>query len=221
MYGGMADDQQQKACDLLTNFFSKGKTRTVSKKTLLLNYGDQPESAYLIKTGKVKVSSYTKSGHERIHYIYKENEIFPVTYIFANELYDAAFIAHTEVQLYGRSMEETRQFFIDNPLALLTIVDQQMEVYTRIFNVNLDRAEEKVAHRLLTFCERFGEAEGSAMRINFPLTVKDVADTVHLSRETTGRILKNFEERGMIVGGRYSYLIYTDKLIRIIDGSNA
>jgi CRP-like cAMP-binding protein len=92
-----------------------------------------------------------------------------------------------------------------------------MEVFDRIFNLNIVITEQRVADRLMTLGERFGDKEEGRFVIKFPLTIKELADMVNLSRETTGRVLTKFEERGLVIIGRQNIVIYPDKLSRIID----
>jgi CRP-like cAMP-binding protein len=211
------DAQSKRALKLLRDYFDKGRREVFERRQTILGYDAAPENAYLITSGCVKVSSYTSSGNERIHYIYKKDEIFPVTLVFRGKLIDPAFIAFTRVALKSRPIKEFRKFIIEEPLVLRTVVDQQMEVFDRIFNLNIVITEQRVADRLMTLGERFGDKEEGRFVIKFPLTIKELADMVNLSRETTGRVLTKFEERGLVIIGRQNIVIYPDKLSRIID----
>lgn len=211
------DGQIKKADDLTEEFFNKGLTKTFDRRQTIIGYAQSQENLYFITSGTVKVVSYTDTGGEIIHYIYKPSEIFPNTRILGEKVYSLTFIAFTKTITKSRSINEFRALIAREPVILFKILLQQEGIFARIFNLNLGSAEQRLAHRLIGLAERLGRHEGEQRIIEVPLTIKELADSVRLSRETTGRIMKKFEQQGLIVAGRHHLVIYPEKLCAILE----
>ncbi|MDB5184109.1 MAG: nitric oxide -responding transcriptional regulator NnrR [Candidatus Saccharibacteria bacterium] len=198
------------------------KAHFVRKETILRTDVSQLIGYYFIKSGFVKVVSYTSSGNERIHYIYGPTDIFPIGWSFTRPYMTVAFVAMSGVSVLKRTMKEYDDFMRSEPFLITgiipDIINMQLKSNDRIYNLNLDNAEARVAHELLNFAIRFGVQHGEQVTIDFPLTVQELADSVRLSRESTGKILNNLEERGYIILGRRRILVYQDKLSKMLEG---
>jgi CRP-like cAMP-binding protein len=211
------ETESQKALELLKKFFDQGREITYDRRETIVGYPAANVNIYFIASGNVKVVSYTNTGNERIHYIYKPEEFFPITSVFGRKSYEVNFIALTETVVKSRSVQEFHEFVNKHPLVLARVVEQQMDLLDRFINLNAFSSRQRVAHRLLGFGDRFGCREEDHYVIKFHMTIQEIADNVSLSRETTGRILKKFEEDGLIVMGRQKMIVYPDKLALVLD----
>lgn len=207
----------EKAHHQLTSFFATGKTMAYNRRRTIIGYGEEARHAYLIVEGCVKVLSYTANGSERIHYLYAKGEMFPVTGIFGPHRFDIGFVAFCNSTILQKPIDETIDFFEKNPYALLAVLDQQSAAYSRIINLNLGTAEQRLAYRLVTLAKRFGRYDNDHYVVSLPLTIQELADMVRLTRESTSKVLAKFEQNGYVIFGRQQILIYPEKLQKLAE----
>ncbi|MDB5186319.1 MAG: hypothetical protein JWL85_842 [Candidatus Saccharibacteria bacterium] len=201
----------------LETVFNSGKEQKFARHRVILLPGEEPEQAYWISEGFVKVVSYNKNGNERLHYIYGPQEIFPVTSLFGPVMPQISFVALNDVTLRTKSIKDFHDTVDEDAEMLKAIIRQMTTLVERVYSLHLDTAEERVAHGLLTLAGRFGVSSDSHVVLNLPLTQQEFGDTVRLSRETTGRILNRLEEQGHIILGRKHIRIYPDRLQKFMD----
>lgn len=202
---------------LLESFFATGKELHIDRRGTIVGHGADATHAFLIEEGCVKVISYTRSGNERIQFLYGPGDLFPASWIFGPRFYELGFTALTKVTLRQKPLAEVRQFFEDQPYALAAILDQQTSGYGRIINLNLGTAEQRMAYSLMTLAQRFGKREGDHFVVTLPFTVQELADMIRLTRETAGKVIAKFEQDGNLIFGRQQILIYPDKLKKLAE----
>lgn len=207
----------QDAIAKLDAFFADGRERTYNRRALILNYGEKPDRAFWLVKGAVKIVTSTKDGNERIQHIYGEKELFPVKWIFDNEQLDVAFFASTDVTVHTKPLREFKAFVEREPNTMRAIIHQVFAVFNDLINLNIEAAEQRVAFKLLFLADRFGTYTKDHTIISCPLTIQELASSIRLSRETTGKILNQFEKQGLLILGRQNILIHPAKLKKILD----
>lgn len=202
----------EKSREQLDAFFASGKEGRYAKRSVILGYGENTDMAYWITSGRVTVVSCTAEGIERIHHIYEAKELFPVKPIFSKEQFDVAFFAFTDVTVRVKPAHEFMKFLEQQPESMLAIINQQLAVFEGLIDLNYETAEQRIAFRLYTFARRFCSCEHKHPMVNCPITVHELASSVRVSRETTGKILNKFEKRGFVELQRQNIIAYPDKL---------
>jgi CRP-like cAMP-binding protein len=206
-----------KANVLLKSCFTKSSLTAFRRHSIVLQDFKKSEFAYLIEDGYIKVISYSDSGEEIIHYIYGKGEVFPLNQLFLTQLLNIYFIAFTDVTVWTKPIDEFMTFLENNPSALMPLMYQQSMLYNRIVNLNMGESKQRIAYRLVRLAERFGTEEGDYSRIDMKITIQELASMVRLSRETTGKVIKQFENKGYLVFGRQHIIVNTDMLQKLIE----
>ncbi|HKX73185.1 MAG TPA: Crp/Fnr family transcriptional regulator [Candidatus Saccharimonadales bacterium] len=207
----------QEATAKLNTFFADGRERVYTRRALILNYGEQPDKAFWITKGAVKIVTSTKDGNERIQHIYGVNELFPAKWIFDNTQMDVAFFAFTEVTVRIKPLDEFKAYIEREPGTMRAVLHQTFAVFSDLINLNIDSADQRIAFKLLFLAERFGTYNKDHTIINCPLTIQELASSIRLSRETTGKILNRFEKHGLLILGRQNILIHPEKLKKVLE----
>jgi len=114
--------------------------------------------------------------------------------------------------LRRRPVTDFFQFIEQEPDVLMAIIDQQLAVFDDLINMHYETAEERVAFRLQTLAKRFARKGTDRVIVSCPITIQELASTVHVSRETTGKILNKLAEQGMVALRRKNILVDTIKL---------
>lgn len=204
------------AREKLDAFFASGKEHVLRKRSVILDYGDGTDRAYWITSGRVSVVTCNSDGIERILHIYKEQELFPVKWIFDSDQFDVAFFAQTDVTLRSKPLSEFKTLIDTEPDTMLAVVHQQLVVFGGLINASLESAEARIAFRLVMAARRFG-TPGAGGSITCPLTMKELASIVRVSRETTGKVLHKFASQGMVELKRNAIVVFPEKLQTVFE----
>lgn len=187
----------------IEKFFLKYKPRNYKKGQVILHPDESPPAdIYYIEKGHVKVYSLTENGNEKCHIFFGPGEMFPLVSFFNNETRDVFFEAMNDVVIKKAPREEFMKFIENNSIHLLEIIKKMsiiLKVYAdRIDNLEYTKAYTRVISRLISMAERFGKEYKGSIILEIPVTHKDIANTIGLTRETTTRELLCLMEKGII-----------------------
>ena len=186
----------------LADLFSKSKAQRYKKGEVIIRPDTPPSGVYLILEGYVKIYSLTEDGEEKLHIIYKPDELFPLIWALDEIQKDVFYEALTEVLAKKVSKGRFLNFVKTRPEALFELtrkLSAAFEVFVdRVENLEIGKSYPRLIDRLLFLAKRFGEKEGGSIVIKVPLTHKDIADSIAMSRETASRDISQLEKKGII-----------------------
>jgi len=203
---------------LLTKRFRQGN--------ILVYQGEVPRSAYIVKSGIVKLYNITAQGDERIATFKLPGDIFPTTWSFDKN--PAAFYyyeAQTDGEMYVVPTEEFRSFVRDNLEATRAIADHYLGHYAgalmRITALEQPKAADKVLYTLYYLMQVYGkESLGGMIRIDMSLTQQMIADLIGLTRETTAAELVKLKKKGILKYRGREYSLDRAKLVLTLGEDN-
>jgi len=177
--------------NVFSELFLKSKPYRYHKSEIILRPDDDISHAYYIEKGFVKIYSLTEDGEERLHIIYKEGDIFPLIGIFSNLSKNVYYEALADVTTRKVFQKDFVEFIKKDPNYLIETINKIIEV----FNIHVDRIEElqysksfpRLIYELISLANRFGRQTGSSITITVPLSHKDIASSINLTRETVSR----------------------------------
>lgn len=186
----------------LEAFFEEAKLVKYKKKTMILHPNDTPSSVFYIKNGYVRVFRISESGEELTLTILKPKDFFPLTYGINNITNPYYLESITPLELWRAPQEQFLHFMKSNPdiyYELTTRVLIRFDgVLTRMEYLVFSNAYVKVATTLLICAKRFGEGSGEEVIVKVPLTHRDIAALVGITRETTSLEMKKLEREGFL-----------------------
>ncbi len=183
---------------------------------VILSPDHDPDRIYFVKTGRVKISTYSPNGKEQILALLDPGDLF-------GELAPTEPPGAVRVEAFSQSIVCTlhRTFLED-------VVKKTPEVALQIIRVlarRLRAAEKEIedlalrdvpgrlASVLLRMGEEYGERQDRGIRLAFRLTHLDLAHIVGSTRETVTTILSRFREDGLIaVEHRMVIILDRDRL---------
>lgn len=191
-----------KSVEELGFFFSQFKKFNFKKREMILRVGDEPRGVMYLKRGYVRLYSISKEGEELTLIIYKPDDIFPIVWAINNTPNEYYFEAMTPSEIYRVPREKFLIFLKENPDVLFELTSKILSrfrgVLHRMEYLVFGNAYNKVASILLICAERFGGKEGSKIIIQVPLTHKDIANLLGVTRETTSLEIKKLARKGII-----------------------
>ncbi len=189
--------------DQLDEFFEPNPLHYYKKRVMILQPNDASKNVFYIKNGYVRVYKITEDGEELTLMILKPKDFFPFTYGFNKSVNGYYLEAITPLELWSAPQEEFIKFITTKPDVLYDLATQAMGrvdgVFSRMEYLILSNAYIKVATTLLVCAKRFGKPSGdNEVIIEVPLTHRDVAALVGITRETTSVEMKKLEKKGFL-----------------------
>lgn len=206
----MDEDTREK----LVNFFSQFPNTTFKRGSVLISFDEEKaRNIFFIKSGYVRQSVLSFEGEEFVVNILKPGAYFPIVMVMGEVRNHYAFDALTTVQAFRAPTEKVVEFLKDNPDVLQELVmrlSRGMHAMVQKFEhvVFCDSLQRVIfaLYNCMAYCgEPYGKGDG--VRIAVPLTHKDLANMVGLSRETVSRKLEQMLKTGLIEKKKRHYYI--------------
>ncbi len=195
---------QHNALEKLDVFFSQYKP-LVYKSRSVISYGiDSESSVFYIKNGFLRVFRLSEQGEELTLTILKPKDFFPLTYGMTNTSLTHSYYleAITQLELWKVHVEQFLEYVKSEPEIYKELTRRALirfdGVLTKMEYLIFSNAYTKIATTLLSCAKKFGEKQGDSIVIHVPLTHKDIATLVGITRETTSLEMKKLEKQGYI-----------------------
>ncbi|CAN5195973.1 Crp/Fnr family transcriptional regulator [soil metagenome] len=186
----------------LDSFFKNHKLLTYKKRNIIPSTNDGPLSVFYIKSGYIRVYRISEQGEELTLNILKPRDIFPLTYGISHKPNSYYLEALTSLEIW-RAPQEVFVEYIKSDTQLYQELTNRIIVrfdglLTRMEYLVFSNAYTKVVSTLLVCAKRFGEERGNEVVIKVPLTHKDIATLIGITRETTSLEMKRLEKQGYL-----------------------
>jgi len=183
-------------------FFDASRSLLYKKGEVIIRPGDVPQGVYLLRKGFVRFYSISKDGEELTLLIFRPGDFFPVRFAITDQEITYYYQSMTPVEVKRATTAGFREFLKQNPEVLLTITGSILirlrTVYERMEYLVYGSAYEKVASILYVFSKEYGEKDGDEVTIAVPLTHRDIASVIGMTRETVSVEMGRLFEKGLI-----------------------
>lgn len=206
----------------LSRLMTRATPRRVGPGDTVFEQGAEAVAFYLLLHGRLKVSQVTPDGQQVMVRVVHPGDLFGFARALARPDYPGTARAAVDSIVVGWPMADWDAMVENNPRlainAMQTIGQRLDEAHTRLREMSTQEVERRVAHAVLRLAEKAGRTEGGATRIDFPITLQDIAEMTGTTLHTVSRLLSGWESRGLVTGGRQK-LTVTDAagLARIAD----
>jgi CRP/FNR family transcriptional regulator len=172
------------------------------KRSVVYMEGEDCTGLYIVRSGRVKLVRSAKSGKEQIIKILRPGDLLGL-----EVFYDAATYANTAV-----AMEDSDLCFVDKATffkilsaepeiatRLIVALGKELDrAYERIGNMGLLNAREKLAHLICALAKEYGVKKDGKIKLHLALSRLEMAELLGITQETSIRLLKGFEEEGIL-----------------------
>jgi CRP/FNR family transcriptional regulator, cyclic AMP receptor protein len=183
-----------------------GRAKKYRRGAVLFHEGDPATNVLVVRSGRVKVSSYTEDGKEVVLAIRGPGELLGELSAIDGRGCSATAAALEPVEVVLVAAESFRTFLEDYPRVALALLGS---VSGKLRDADRKRVEfgaydttARVAKRLVEMAERFGESASGAVRITLPLSQQELAGWTGASREAVSKALHQLRSRGFISTAR-------------------
>lgn len=196
---------------LIAHFFAQTKPQKYKKGEIVLRPDNLNPGVNFVEKGHIKVYSITEDGNEKVHVIFKSGAIFPLLWIFKDINRDVYYEALDEVITKKETRDSFVNFIKNDSHATSELISKlltTMDVYIdRIDELEYTKSYPRLVSSLLTFAKHFGKKTGKRIFIDVPLTHKDIASSLNMTRETASRDLEKLIKKKLIVYKKHRIVI--------------
>jgi len=185
---------------LLRQELMQQKIVTVKQGSYLFHEGDACQHYVLVVSGSVRVCKTDSEGREILLYRVGEGQtcMLTTTCLLGVQNYPAEGIAETDVELISLSMQVFERLLVDSAdfrhYVMAHIGERICDMLLLIEDVAFGRMDQRLAKLLL---KRF-KLEGKQLKC----THQELASELGTAREVVSRMLKSFENQGLVRLGR-------------------
>jgi CRP/FNR family transcriptional regulator, cyclic AMP receptor protein len=185
---------------------SLGTAKRFGRGAVLFNEGEEAGHVIVVRSGRVKVSSYTEDGKEIVLAVREPGELLAELSAIDGEPRGATATALEPVDAALIPAEDFRSFLDGRPGVAFALLEMTVG---KLRDADRKRVEfgaydttGRVARRLVEMAERFGEETGDGVRITLPLSQQELAGWTGSSREAVSKSLHQLRARGFIETAR-------------------
>jgi CRP-like cAMP-binding protein len=183
-----------------------GRTRRLARGTVVFRQGEKATSFHVLVSGRIRIDrSAEDAGNLVIRYV-GPGEMFGALALFHGGGYPADAWAITdcvEIRWPAAALIALIERYPRIALNVLRIVGRRLdELQVRLHELTVERVEQRLAHALIRLAKQAGKTVEHGIEISFPLSRKDLAAMTASRHYTVSRILAEWQDRGLIAGGR-------------------
>lgn len=196
----------------LAAILDKARVKHVPKGQILLYEDDQPQDAYIIKAGVIKIYNIDDDGNEKILHIVAEQALVPLSFYsggtqktrwFYNTLTDCDVWVVSQEVLQNAALNDTElaKYFMNS-----FSVDMH-ELLVRLESLNKSNVRDKLVAALKFLAVAHSRRRRSGWyRVLFPVNHKFLSDLIGMTRESTSMAMKTLADEGIIRNPRTTIL---------------
>ena len=178
------------------------KTRKYPKNSMIILEEEMGDVVFIVTSGTVKITRVNDEGKEVILAMLGSGEVFGEMAILDGESRSANALSQENCEVITINREDFLSLLKTNNKVSLNLMtefairlrksDQQIEA------LSLDDAEHRIGVSILNLAEELGVIRQGVVTVeNLPYQ-QDIANMAGTSRETVSRVMKTFEDRGLI-----------------------
>ena len=188
--------------DLMGSFNEYSHLTTYPGNAILFVEGQMPRGAFVVCSGKVKLSTTSREGKVLVLRIEQPGDVVGLSAMISGEPYEVAaetvgpcLVNFIEREGLLRLMERSGELGLRSALA---VSREFQSAYRDIHDLILARSSSgKLARLLLSWVSR-DSASTHELRIHAPVTHEEMAQRIGASRETVTRLLSDLKKRDLI-----------------------
>lgn len=209
----------------LAAFFDKYPVRKIGKGEIVIFQGEEPRSAYAVKSGVIKVYNLSVNGDEKPVGFETKGEVFPESWAFRRAPSAVYYYeAFSDAELHIVPRDDYVTFLKHNQSALAYTLEHfvtaRLGDTMRLNALQHSRASDKLIYTLhyLTVSHGRPTKDPQTIEITLDLTHQDFANLTGLTRETTATELNKLKAHKVITyGKRMPYAVNMKQLNNMLN----
>ena len=182
---------------------------------------DPVDSLFLVKTGKVKTSTLSEDGKDRIYGIWGKGTFLGTTSHYLNENHLMTDYVFQTADILIVSPADLNALVTKEPACALSVI-QYLAYFVKVFMREVDAlsfldVEERLKRNLESLASQHGHDTSDGIEIDLNVTHKEIAGLISANRTTITGHLNNLKKQGYLwSSGRHLVIVPHDH-IRILE----
>lgn len=202
----------------LEKFDYKGTGRVYGKNKVISF--DRGENVMLISSGRVKISTVSESGNEKILYILSEGDLIGEIDFFNKFNHDYEVTSLTKCTVKILETKDIQMAMLEDvglyDCIIKSIIRKYQIVTSQLTDTVFKDSEGKIASALIRIASQEGKIVDGHIEY-FYLKHQDIADLLGCSRVTITKVLKKFRDENIIdISDNKIKILQRDKLLTYI-----
>lgn len=203
-------------------FLRKYPARKLKKGWPLLYQGEIPRTAYVVKSGMVKVYDINANGEEKVITFTDVDGLLAPEWLFNKSRVSLFYAdAFTDAEVHAVPRQELFDVLHEDAQMLRFGLNRYINLYVgaqlHISALEQSRAVEKLLRIFQWMAIRFGEEQGpNIVRLNIRLTQQDLARMIGMTRETTTVELGKLRDDKVVLYQKKQYVLNLEKIQKIL-----
>lgn len=185
--------------------------RHYTKRQVIFLEGEPGDGLYFVRSGRIKVYKSTEDGRERILHFLHDGDIFAEVLLFDKGPFPATAEAMEDCDIGVITSTDMSRLLLQHPQIALKMLKMmssrlrmaQMELSTFSYRDTYSR----MATLLLQLADDLGIKTREGTVIDLPITQKELASRIGVSRETVTRILTEFKRTGILTFNKQKIIL--------------
>lgn len=174
----------------------------LKKNAVLYQQEDPPRFVYIVKSGRICVTSYQIDGGEKQLFIAEKGTLFGEDSCLMGLPYFATAVAIVDTAVYaipfGRLQEAMHQDSKVSDQVMQMLCRKNLVLLQQVRELSSADAFQRVAQVLVNLCRQYGEEKGGCVRIAIRFTHQDVANLINASRVTVSNVFNALSGEGIL-----------------------
>lgn len=196
------------------------ETVSLEKDAIIYEQGERAEYVYVVKTGRVRLTSFLPNGREQIFMFIEEGGMFGEAELFEGGVRLTDANAITDVVLYRSTLHDFRKLIntdIDFSNSVLALTSRKFSrlvgmMQSLVFTDTYCR----IAQMFLNLIEVYGVKTDEGYKLPYFATHQSIANLVTSSRVTVNKIMRRMIEEGLIRAENHNYIVLDVERLRQI-----
>lgn len=179
-----------------------GARRRFPAGSVLFLEGDPPLEVLVVLSGELKVAVGSEDGRDLVLDVFGPGKLVGELSVIDGRPRSASITSLTTVEVLTVASGPFNEFLDRNPVLLrwllVDIVDRLRTRVRHQLELGAGDALGRVCARLAELAERYGEPDGTAVRLQCPVSQADLAGWTGLSREAVVKVLRTLRQLGWV-----------------------
>lgn len=185
--------------------------KAFKRNAVIFYMGEVSDYAYIVKSGRVGLNTYSEDGDELTIAILESNALFGEFSILDNKPNICTAIAIKNSEVYRISRSNLIATLSANPILYTAMIEDLCSkirlLHSHLLNVSSKNAISRVALKFIQICDKFGAKTNSVYKLSIKFTHQELASIAGLNRVTVSNVIGMFTNRGIISKDNNFYII--------------
>ena len=173
------------------------------RKHPLYYQGDRPSAVYVVKEGRVCVTTYSKAGMEQQLYIAEQGALFGERACILSIPHFSSAVSIVDSTVYaiscGAFLERLEQNPELNQILMRILCRKNSMLIGRLLSQSSTVALQRIAQTLIDMAQEYGIETEDGLEISIRFSHQDVANLLHTSRVTVTKAFQSMTQVGILL----------------------